>query len=197
MSFRSLKSLRSLKSFHVISCHFMSFHVISCHFMSFHVIYRWIREQVNQFGFSCHFSCHFMSFHVILCHFISFIDGYGSKSTNSDLAVIFHVISCHFMSFHVISCHFMSFHVLSCPIMSFHVSWDFFEQLSLKSGGAGEGQICLPRPSATYLAVMPSAKMLVHLVSPDVGLQRTYHRGDVYQKSWPTVDGHSSADLLQ
>jgi hypothetical protein len=56
--------------------------------------------------------------------------------------------------------------------MSFHVSWDFFEQLSLESGGAGEGQICLPRPSATYLAVMPKAKMLVHLVSPDVGLHK-------------------------
>jgi hypothetical protein len=37
--------------------------------------------------------------------------------------------------------------------MSFQVSLDFSDQLLIKSGGAGagEGQICLPRPSATAL----------------------------------------------
>jgi hypothetical protein len=40
--------------------------------------------------------------------------------------------------------------------MSYHVSLDFSEKLSFKSGGQGqgrgrEGQLCLPRPSATAL----------------------------------------------
>jgi hypothetical protein len=47
----------------------------------------------------------------------------------------------------------MSLRVISCHIMTYHVSLDFSENLSIKSGGSGEGgrvgQICLPRPLAT------------------------------------------------
>jgi hypothetical protein len=56
------------------------------------------------------------------------------------------------MSFNVVSwatsCHFMSFYVISCYFRSFHVSFDFSNQLSIKS----VGQICLPKPKAKMAA---------------------------------------------
>jgi hypothetical protein len=78
----------------------------------------------------CH-SCHVIAFHFILLHFI-------------------HLISCHFMSFHVFSCLFMSFHAILCH---FKCHWTFhpltFNKVGREGNGRGEGQICLPRPSAT------------------------------------------------
>jgi hypothetical protein len=58
----------------------------------------------------------------------------------------FHVISCHFWSFHVISCHFISFHVISSVIGLFPTT---IQKSRVGSGGVGQGQICLPMPSAT------------------------------------------------
>jgi hypothetical protein len=81
---------------------------------------------------------------------------------------VIHVNSCQFMSIHVIhinschSCQFMSFisihviHVLLCH--SSHLSMTFSTN-SEKSGQGREGQICLPKPSATVFAVRPKAKI--------------------------------------
>jgi hypothetical protein len=79
--------------------------------------------------------CHFMSYDVIKCHIISL-----------------RVISCDQVSYHVITCHIMSLGVISCHRMSYNIILCLFLPAFNKVGrgqGGREGQIFLPRPSAT------------------------------------------------
>jgi hypothetical protein len=113
----------------------MSFNAII--FMSFHVI-------------SCYLD-HFMSSHVILCH-----SCYSCHSCQFMSFMAFYIISCNFMSFCAISRHFTSFH-----FMSYHVSLDFFDQLSIKSGRAGQaGSNMSSYAFGDSFAVRPKAKMI-------------------------------------
>jgi hypothetical protein len=110
------------------------------------------------FHIKSRYSCQIMSFmsnhviHLKSCHssqimtFMSFISNH-----------VFHVI-------HVKSCHscqimsFMSNHVksfMSCVIRTFQV------KIHLRREEGGEGQICLPRPSATALLSCRRQKQLL------------------------------------